>query len=64
VTARVQPEVLDRSDPLAAIDGTTNAVRVRADPVGHVLIAGAGAGPELAGQGVFSDLIAVARTMR
>jgi len=64
VTARVAPEVLGPDDPLARIDGTTNAVAFRASPVGDVTIAGPGAGPELAGQGVFSDLIAVARAAR
>jgi len=61
VDARVEPVRLGRDDALAAIDGTTTAVILRADPVGEVTIAGPGAGPELAGQGVFSDLIAVAR---
>jgi homoserine dehydrogenase len=61
VTARVEPELLSRDDPLARIDGTTNAVVCRAFPVGEVAVAGPGAGPELAGQGVLSDLIAVAR---
>jgi homoserine dehydrogenase len=61
VDARVEPVEVGPDDPLAAIDGTTNAVVFRADPVGQVTIAGPGAGPELAGQGVFSDLIAVAR---
>lgn len=63
VDARVEPMRLDRDDPLAAIDGTTNALILRAHPVGEVTIAGPGAGPELAGQGVFSDLIAVARAL-
>ncbi len=62
VTARVQPEEVGPDDPLAAVDGTTNAIRVRAEPVGHVTITGPGAGPELAGQGVLSDLLAVAST--
>jgi homoserine dehydrogenase len=61
VTARVEPELLPPDDPLARIDGTTNAVLCRAIPVGEVAVAGPGAGPELAGQGVLSDLIAVAR---
>ena len=61
VDARVEPVEVGPGDPLAAVDGTTNAVVFRADPVGQVTIAGPGAGPELAGQGVFSDLIAVAR---
>ena len=60
VEARVQPTLLSRDDPLANIGGTTNAVVLRADPVGSVTIVGPGAGPELAGQGVLSDLIRVA----
>jgi homoserine dehydrogenase len=59
--ARVEPELLPVDDPLARMDGTTNAVVLRARPVGEVTIAGPGAGPELAGQGVLSDLLAVAR---
>jgi homoserine dehydrogenase len=62
VVARVQPEPLGRDDPLASIDGTTNAVVCRARPLGEITIAGPGAGPGLAGQGVLSDLIAVARS--
>jgi homoserine dehydrogenase len=62
VTARVEPVLLPATDPLAAIGGTTNAVICRAEPVGDVTIIGAGAGLELAGQGVLSDLIAVARS--
>jgi homoserine dehydrogenase len=61
VTARVEPELVRPDDALAHIDGTTNAVVCRAIPVGEVVVAGPGAGPELAGQGVLSDLIAVAR---
>jgi homoserine dehydrogenase len=59
--ARVELEVVPPDDPLARIEGTTNAVVCRARPVGEVTIAGPGAGPELAGQGVLSDLLAVAR---
>jgi homoserine dehydrogenase len=62
VTARVEPEHVRRDDPLANIEGTTNAVVCRASPIGEVTIIGPGAGPQLAGQGVFSDLIAVARS--
>jgi homoserine dehydrogenase len=42
------------------VNGTTNAVVFEADPVGQVTITGPGAGPPLAGQGVLSDIIAVA----
>jgi homoserine dehydrogenase len=61
VTARVRPEAVPAEDPLARIDGVANAVICRARPVGEVTIIGPGAGPKLAGQGVLSDLIAVAR---
>jgi homoserine dehydrogenase len=36
----------------------------RASPVGEVTIIGPGAGPQLAGQGVLSDVIAIARSLR
>jgi homoserine dehydrogenase len=62
VSARVAPELVGPEDPLANFEGTTNAVVCRADPVGEVTITGPGAGPRLAGQGVLSDLIAVARS--
>jgi len=61
VTARVAPELVGAEDPLANVEGTTNAVVCRATPIGAVTITGPGAGPQLAGQGVLSDLIAVAR---
>jgi homoserine dehydrogenase len=59
--ARVEPARLSRRDPLAAVAGPMNAVVLRVEPVGEVVVSGPGAGPKLAGQGVFSDLIAVAR---
>ena len=62
VTARVQPELVGPDDPLASVDGVTNAVVCQASPLGEVTIIGPGAGPQLAGQGVLSDIIAVARS--
>lgn len=62
VSARVEPDQVGGDDPLADIEGTTNAVVCRATPIGQVTIIGPGAGPELAGQGVLSDLIAIARS--
>jgi homoserine dehydrogenase len=62
--ARVEPLPLPGDDPLAGISGTDNAIVCRADPVGDVTIVGPGAGLALAGQGVLSDLIAVARLRR
>ena len=62
VTARVEPEFLSPDDPLTTIEGTTNAIVCRATPIGEITIIGPGAGLQLAGQGAFSDLIAVARS--
>jgi homoserine dehydrogenase len=62
VIARVQPELVGRDDPLVNIEGTTNAVVCTARPVGEVTISGPGAGPQLAGQGVLSDVIAISRS--
>ena len=59
--ASVAPELLDPADPLAAVDGRMNSVVCTADPLGEIQITGPGAGPELAGQGCLSDLLAVAR---
>jgi homoserine dehydrogenase len=52
--------VSDR-DPVYAVEGTANTIRLEVEPLGEVSITGPGAGPALAGQGVFSDLIALAR---
>ena len=57
VRARVEPTLVSRDDSLAGVEGTTNAIAVLARPLGEVTITGPGAGPELAGQGVLSDLI-------
>jgi homoserine dehydrogenase len=43
--------------PLFGVEGATNAIRLEVDPLGAV----SSAGPALAGQGVFSDLIALAQ---
>jgi homoserine dehydrogenase len=64
VRARVELEVVGPGDRLAGIDGAVNGLTCRADPVGEVTIIGPGAGPELAGQGVLSDLIAVSSLYR
>jgi homoserine dehydrogenase len=64
LTARVEPVLLSRDDLLARVTGATNAVICRTQPVGEVTVIGPGAGPELAGQGVLSDLIAVARMIQ
>ena len=59
--AGVEARHLSADDPLFGLDGTTNAIRLEVEPLGEIAIAGPGAGPAFAGQGVFSDLIALAR---
>jgi homoserine dehydrogenase len=44
-------------DPLARIEGASNAIVADVDPIGSITIAGPGAGRGLAGQGVYSDLL-------
>jgi homoserine dehydrogenase len=44
------------------VDGVMNALTVQTDTVREVTIIGPGAGPEQAGQGMFADLVALART--
>ncbi len=59
--ARVEPSPLPLTDPLARVDGVMNALTIQTDTVREVTIIGPGAGPEQAGQGIFADLVAVAR---
>ncbi len=57
--ARVEPLELPLSDPLARIDGVTNAITVRSNTLAEVTIIGPGAGRLQAGQGLLADLIAL-----
>jgi homoserine dehydrogenase len=59
--AVVEPSPLSPGDPFFDVEDTTNAIRLEVDPIGEVGISGPGAGPKQAGQGVFSDLVALAR---
>ncbi len=60
--ARVEPVALPLTDPLARIDGVLNALTIETDTVREVTIIGPGAGPEQAGQGMFAELVALARS--
>jgi len=62
--ARVGPVALPLTDPLSRVDGVMNALAIETDPVREVTIIGPGAGAEQAGQGMFAELIAVARSPR
>jgi homoserine dehydrogenase len=53
-----------RQLPLSRVDGVMNALAIETDTVREVTIIGPGAGPEQAGQGIFTDLVAVAHLPR
>ncbi len=61
--ARVEPVELPLSDPLARVDGVTNAIAVQTDTLPEVTIIGPGAGRLQTGQGLLADLIAIANTI-
>ncbi len=58
---RVQPCLVPRAHPLAAVDGATNAVVAEGDFAGRLLFQGAGAGDGPTASAVVADLIDIAR---
>jgi len=60
--ARVEPQALPLSDPLARIDGLLNAITIQTDTPAEVTVIGPGAGRFQAGQGMLADLIAIAKS--
>lgn len=61
LAARVEPQALPLSDPLARIDGLLNAITIQTDTPAEVAVIGPGAGRFQTGQGMLADLIALAR---
>jgi len=51
-------------DPLYGVDMANNVIVAEVDPIGEITIAGPGAGRDLAGQGVYSDLLRLAASRR
>ncbi len=58
--ARVEPIALPLSDPLARVDGVLNAITFQTDTLSDVTVIGPGAGKLQTGQGLLTDLIAIA----
>ena len=56
--ARVEPTVLLLTDPLARVDGVTNALTIHSDTLSEVTIIGPGAGSIQTGQGLLADVLA------
>ena len=59
--ARVEPTVMPLTDPLARIDGVTNALTIHADTLAEVTIIGPGAGSIQTGQGLLADVLTCVR---
>jgi len=57
ITATIQPEKLDPSDPLAQVNGSLNAITLTTDLLGDVTITGPGAGGRETAFAVLSDLL-------
>jgi homoserine dehydrogenase len=60
INAQVRPERLPVTDPLASVNGVTNALTFETDLLGPITIIGAGAGRET-GVAIISDLIELHR---
>jgi homoserine dehydrogenase len=62
VDVRVQPAFVDRSHPLAGVDGSSNAVVLQGDAIREITLAGPGAGGLETASAVVADLVSVVGT--
>ncbi|NCX35388.1 MAG: homoserine dehydrogenase [Actinobacteria bacterium] len=63
ISVRVQPTLLPRQHPLAAVRNAFNAIFVEAESAGELMFYGRGAGGAPTASAVLGDLIAIARNM-
>ena len=64
VIARVHPTFVPNEHPLASVNGADNALWLRGDFVGDLMLRGRGAGADATASAVVGDLIDVARNIR
>jgi len=62
VDVRVQPALVDRRHPLAAVDGAFNAVMLQGDAIREITLEGPGAGGVETASAVVADLVSVVGT--
>ncbi|MHB8470511.1 MAG: homoserine dehydrogenase [Gaiellaceae bacterium] len=62
VDVRVQPALVERSHPLAAVDGALNAVMLQGDAIREITLEGPGAGGTETASAVVADLVSVVGT--
>ena len=63
IELRVHPTLIPANQPIARVNGVMNAVLVRGDAAGPVLLSGAGAGAEPTASSVVADLVDVVRAL-
>ena len=64
VRLRVRAEVLDETDPLASVHGTSNLLLLHTDLMGTIGTMGIAGGVEQTAYGLFSDLVDIAESGR
>jgi homoserine dehydrogenase len=62
VDVRVQPALVERAHPLAAVDGAFNAVMLQGDAIREITLEGPGAGGVETASAVVADLVSVVGT--
>jgi homoserine dehydrogenase len=62
VSARVQPQLVNRTDPLFTVMGTSSAVTFHSDVLGALTITEADPGPHTTAYGLLADLLNIFRT--
>jgi homoserine dehydrogenase len=62
VDVRVQPSLIDRHHPLAAVEGAFNAVMLQGDAIREITLAGPGAGGNETASAVVADMVSVVGT--
>ena len=63
IRVRVRAEILEETDPLAAVSGTSNLLLLHTDLMGTIGMAGINSGVEQTAYGLFSDAVDIARTV-
>jgi len=57
ITVSVMPELIPQGDPLASVQGATNALTLSTDTLGDITIIGAGAGKRETGYSLLTDIL-------
>jgi homoserine dehydrogenase len=60
---RVHPTMITNANPLSKVDGTLNAVTIKGDAVGEIMLYGHGAGMMPTASAVLSDIVDIARSL-